>query len=59
MADNQKEAQVACQAESDEVFAAERKEDINVLIVVGVVFLLALLFPHQVVYVFKDLLYFL
>lgn len=58
MADNQKEARDAVQ-KSDEVFAAERKEDINVLIIVGVVFLLALLFPNQLAYIFKDLLYFM
>lgn len=58
MADNQKEARDAVQ-KSDEVFAAERKEDINVLIIVGVIFLLALLIPNQIVHFFKDVLYFM
>lgn len=57
MASNKEMAQEAVQ-KSDELFAAERKEDINVLIIVGIIFILSLLIPNQFVHFFKDVLYF-
>ncbi|MDA8097779.1 MAG: hypothetical protein RDV00_05170 [Clostridia bacterium] len=55
---SQVESEICKTPDADEVFAAERKEDLNVLIIVLLVFLLCLLFPNQVVYFFKEVLYF-